>query len=76
MEGQGGVLRGTQAIAQLRAEGYNGVLIGLSGDFDMYQRHMDAGADRSRGKPLPSGSKMREDLLALFSSRTYDIRES
>jgi len=57
---------GSQIAAQLRETGYTGVLISLSGSKGEILGPFDA----SWGKPMPSKSDMRAELLSLFPRRT------
>jgi hypothetical protein len=58
-------MKGTEAIKQLRYDGYKGVIIGCSGN-NMETIHKSCGADISWGKPTPTELQMRNDMLSAF----------
>jgi hypothetical protein len=70
----GGVLKGVECVAMLRKKGYAGVIIGFTGDesnpgTEKSPRTMflQAGADASWGKPLPSIAVMKKDIWKGFN---------
>ena len=54
LDTQGGVLKGSDLIPTLRKAGFNGLIISCSGDIDVAQEHLDAGANLVWGKPFPN----------------------
>jgi hypothetical protein len=54
---------------------FKGVIIGLSGDFDASEKQINAGANFSWGKPLPSEEIMYDNLATAlkFKSRTLGL---
>ena len=65
-----GSIAGTAAMAVLRRAGSNAVLVGFSGN-SMERKHLDAGADLSWHKPLPSAAELGAGLLKKFAARGH-----
>jgi signal transduction histidine kinase len=64
MEPSGGILKGSEAMQLLTVNGYDGVIIGCTGDEKVQEVHKENGAAASWMKPLPSASKMIEEIAA------------
>ncbi|KAJ8612832.1 hypothetical protein CTAYLR_002066 [Chrysophaeum taylorii] len=65
----GGILRGRDLIAYLKAQDFKGVVISASGDDESVAVHRELGADIIWTKPFGNVGAMARDILAAFESQ-------
>ena len=70
MESQGGCLKGVDALARLRGDGYLGVMILCSGDDHLWHDDIDL----IWGKPLPDAQIMFEGLKNVMNDKMECLR--
>lgn len=75
MEEAGGELVGTDVVFAMRRMRVTSVIIGCSGN-DMGTQFFEAGADRVWQKPMPSNSKIIQDLRSSLNRRAGNQRQS
>merc|ERR1712238_307885 len=70
MEGAGGILLGTEVVAEMRKMKMNSVIVGCSGN-DISEEFRLAGTDWVWGKPMPSNSAAVKQLMTSLRTRKH-----